>query len=625
MTKGKRKYTVKNGCLLLNGVNFIEGGYNFTVEAPEKAEVSLLLYRRNSPRVCEEIPMSDQYRHGRIRSVRLEGLSAEEYEYNYRIDGEVIADPRARVFHGRAKFGAPWSDSQKAFCCGLLKPDTFDWEGEVSPGLGYEDMILYKLNVRAFTRQMSAVPADKRGTFAGLKEMIPYFKELGINALELMPCYEFEEVPRGKKAEGMVSVKAKVDRVNLWGYIPGYYFAPKRSFSASDSPEIEFRELIKALHREGIECFPEFYFPRGTNVVYALSALHFWKLFYHVDGFHVHGEGFPLDMVLQDGLLSETKMLIEDYDFGMLHQGRTGKLRSVAGFNGGFREDMRRLLKSDEDMVGKAIAHMRMNAGDHAVINAITSQDGFTLMDLVSYNYRHNEDNGENNQDGSSYNYSWNCGVEGPSRKAAIRQIREKQVKNAFLLMLLSQGVPMIYQGDEFGNSQNGNNNAWCQDNPVGWTDWKAMKKNGALFDFVKKAIRFRKAHPILHMRSEMKGTDYKAKGTPDISLHGERAWYVSYENTSRMFGIMYNESYGVLNEDKENPTDKEYLYIACNFHWENRTFGLPNLPVGVKWKKVIDTARAESFLEGETAFTTKAVEASPRSILVLLGREEKK
>lgn len=171
-------------------------------------------------------------------------------------------------------------------------------------------------------------------------------------------------------------------------------------------------------------------------------------------------------------------------------------------------------------------------------------QDGFTMNDLVSYNYKHNEANGEGNQDGSSYNYSWNCGVEGPTRKVSVRQMRERQIKNAFLMMLLSQGVPMIYHGDEFGNSQSGNNNAYCQDNATGWTDWKGLSRNQGLRKFVKDAIAFRKAHPVLHMPVELKGVDYLTKGFPDVSLHGERAWYLSYENTSRLLGMMYYGAY---------------------------------------------------------------------------------
>lgn len=200
-----------------------------------------------------------------------------------------------------------------------------------------------------------------------------------------------------------------------------------------------------------------------------------------------------------------------------------------------FLQDMRRFLKSDEGMVEAAAWHIRHNSENHGVINYMVCQDGFTMNDLVSYNYKHNEANGEGNQDGSSYNYSWNCGVEGPTRKVSVRQMRERQIKNAFLMMLLSQGVPMIYHGDEFGNSQSGNNNAYCQDNATGWTDWKGLSRNQGLREFVKDAIAFRKAHPVLHMPVELKGVDYLTKGFPDVSLHGERAWYLSYENTSRL------------------------------------------------------------------------------------------
>ena len=623
MTDRGQNLRIKKGFILQNGINLLEGGYNFTMEAPEKAEVSLLLYRKNARKPMKEIPLTEEYRQGRIRSVRVEGLEADSFEYNYRINGKVCPDPRARVFCGREKFGTPWNKDEHAFRCGLLPADDFDWEDETPPRIPYEDMILYKLQVRGYTKQMNTVTASKRGTFAGLVEMIPYWKGLGVNAIELMPCYEFQEVSKDTLPEGMVSLRNKENKVNCWGYISGYYFAPKRSFCAGTSPENEFRELIKALHREGMECIMEFYFPQGTNAVYALSAMQFWKLFYHVDGFHIQGDGFPIRMALEDGLLSETKMMAQDFDFQGFYGNEPPQVKSSAIVNRGFLEDMRRFLKSDEEMVGKAIYHMRHNSRNYGIVNYITSQDGFTLQDLVSYNYRHNEENGENNQDGSSYNYSWNCGVEGPTRKAQILKIRERQKKNAMLLLLLSQGTPMIYGGDEFGNSQKGNNNAWCQDNPTGWTDWKSEKKNEAFENFVRQAIAFRKEHPILHMKEELRGSDYLAKGTPDISLHGERAYYVSYDNTSRMFGIMYNESYACT-ENKEGDS-REYLYIACNFHWENRQLALPNLPSGVCWRKVADTMEPETFLSEPVPVQEKNVFCGPRSVLILLGREEGK
>ena len=293
----------------------------------------------------------------------------------------------------------------------------------------------------------------------------------------------------------------------------------------------------------------------------------------------------------------------------------------AAEYQGGFQQDMRRYLKSDEGMIPSAEYHIRHVRSLGGNINYMASQDGFTLYDTVSYNYRHNELNGEGNQDGSDYNYSWNCGIEGPTRKLAVKRMREQQIRNAFLMLLLSQGTPMIYAGDEFGNSQEGNNNAWCQDNPYGWTDWKALRKNSRIFDFVKEAVAFRKNHPVLHMKNEPKGVDYLAKGFPDMSFHGERAWYLNQENTCRLMGVMYCGAYA----EKSDGTEDDFIYVGYNFHWENRTIALPNLPDGLHWKKIADTAdpgETRFFQEREETYE-KNIGISPRSIVVLIGKKE--
>ncbi len=455
--------------------------------------------------------------------------------------------------------------------------------------------------------------------------MIPYWKELGINAIELMPAYEFCEVPINKPKEGSEHIKTrrKENVVNYWGYASGFYFSPKSAYCSTREPEQEFRYMIRELHKNGIACIMEFYFPEETDSLMALRALQFWRDFYHVDGFHVLGEGFNREMLLRDGILSGAKLIFQGFDFDHFYRGKLPVRRCGAESNMNFLQDMRRFLKSDEGMVEAAAWHIRHNSENHGVINYMVCQDGFTMNDLVSYNYKHNEANGEGNQDGSSYNYSWNCGVEGPTRKVSVRQMRERQIKNAFLMMLLSQGVPMIYHGDEFGNSQSGNNNAYCQDNATGWTDWKGLSRNQGLRKFVKDAIAFRKAHPVLHMPVELKGVDYLTKGFPDVSLHGERAWYLSYENTSRLLGMMYYGAYAREKEDLEVAED-DFIYIGYNFHWENRSLALPNLPEGMCWKKIADTSlHGTGFCLEEEEEYKKSIEIGPRAIVVLLGRQE--
>lgn len=602
---------VEKGYPLLLGANRWNEGYNFAVEISEETEASLLLYRKHSAKPVQEISFGEENRLGRVCSLKIKGISPADYEYNYRIDGKVMPDPFAYSIRGRERFGSPVEEDEHKIRCGLLSEEAYDWEQDVCPEIPYEDMILYKLHVRGYTKQNNHV--KKKGTFAALQEMIPYWKELGINAIELMPAYEFMEVSPARKEEAMVSRKQEQKRVNYWGYIPGYYFAPKRSYCTTKEPEKEFRDLVKALHQAGIACIMEFYFPQEMNPFTVLRALQFWKIYYHVDGFHVTGQGAFLNMLMQDGVLADTKIMADNYDFNGLYQGKQPAKRYLAQYHSGFLQNMRQFLKSDEGMVDKAISAVRRNSSNYGVVNYIAGHDGFTLNDLVSYNYKHNEANGEENQDGSSYNYSWNCGVEGPTRKLAVRQIRERQMRNAFFMLLLSQGVPMIYAGDEIGNSQEGNNNAWCQDNETGWTDWKGLKKNETLLRFVKEAIAFRKAHPILHMAKELKGTDYEAKGYPDISFHGERAWYVSQDNTSRLFGVMYCGK------------EKEFIYVAYNFHWENRQAALPNLPEGMIWVKAADTGEMEDgscFVNDGKAYE-KTVEVGPRTIVILIGQQE--
>ena len=616
----KQKYgSIRQGAAVLPGANKTENGYNFAVDAPENAEVSLLLYKKRGR--ITEVPFPKEYTVGRIHNLRIEDFDPEEYEYNFKIDGEVVQDPWAYGIRGREHFGSH-ADSSKEIRCRFLSEKEYDWEKDQSPDIGYEDMILYKVHVRGYTRQMRGLVA-KRGTFAGLTEMIPYWKELGINTVELMPAYEFCEVPLNppRQKEHIRSIHRE-DRVNYWGYTSGFYFSPKVSYCAGGEPEQEFRDMIREFHRNGISCIMEFYFPETVSGIMALRVLQFWKTFYHVDGFHVLGDGANSGILMEDGILSGTKLIFQNFDFDRFYRGKLPEKRCGAVTNMNFLQDMRRFLKSDEGMVEAAAWHIRYSSDNHGVINYMVCQDGFTMNDLVCYNYRHNEANGEDNQDGTSFNYSWNCGVEGPTRKQAVRQMRERQVKNGFLMMLLSRGVPMIYGGDEIGNSQEGNNNAYCQDNPVGWIDWKGLTRNEKLLEFVKGAIAFRREHPILRTPQELKGVDYLSKGFPDVSLHGERAWYCSFENTSRLLGIMYYGAYA----EKEDGTPDDFIYVAYNFHWENRNVALPNLPDGMCWKKVADTsAREGGFLTEDQTEYRKSAEISPRTIVVLMGRQEEK
>lgn len=614
---GNKSATLQAGYPLLLGANKMADGYNFAVEAEEDSRVFLLLYKKRAKTPFYELELDDKYRTGRVFSVLIRKLNVANLEYNFKIDDKIVWDPCAFHIYGREHFGAPWEEDEHKLRCGFLSEKEFDWTQDCTLDTGYEDMILYKVHVRGYTRQARLSPS-LRGTFQGLVQMIPYWKELGINAVELMPAYEFLEIRPETEPAGMVSSRARKDLVNYWGYTDGYYFAPKSAYCATKNPEQEFCEMIKAFHQAGISCVMEMYFSGKTSPLTVLRALQFWKRHYHVDGFHVLGEGVPLDLLMKDGVLADTKIMAAGMDTSHFYQGKIPKHRTFAEYNLGFLQDMRRFLKSDEDMIPAVQYRIRHNGDDHGVINYITCQDGFTLNDLVSYNYKHNEANKEENNDGCTYNYSWNCGVEGKSRKLAIRQMRERQMRAAFAMMLLSQGVPMIYGGDEFGNSQEGNNNAYCQDNSIGWIDWKCQKKNERLLAYVKKLIAFRKEYPVLHMKGKAKEADYLGKGFPDMSFHGERAWFCNMENTSRMIGMM------LCGEKKKSDgmEKDEFLYVGYNFHWETRSIALPNLPEGIAWKKVLDTGNlsGDGFCGEKGAICSRTVEMGPRTVAVLKG-----
>ncbi len=267
-------------------------------------------------------------------------------------------------------------------------------------------------------------------------------------------------------------------------------------------------------------------------------------------------------------------------------------------------------------MLGQIAWSMRRNPGQQAVVNYVACHNGFTLADVVSYDVKHNEDNGEENRDGSSYNCSCNYGEEGPTASRKLKQLRERQVRNAFLLMLLSQGVPAIYGGDEMGNSQGGNNNAWCQDNETAWIQWSRKKADRRLREFVKDAIQFRKRSGAFGRSKEYTMKDHLAKGMPDLSYHGKRAWYGEFETCSRQMGILYAGCY----------TGGETCYVVYNMHTADQELALPILPKGERWHVAADTGREEHafYSPGEEPVLKeqKVVTVPPRTILILAGKK---
>lgn len=361
----------------------------------------------------------------------------------------------------------------------------------------------------------------------------------------------------------------------------------------------------------------DLFFSGLEEPAYALDVVRYWAREYHVDGFHLIGYA-PNDLLARDPYLSRVKLWADHWD----NLPGPGKRKHLAEYNDGFEIDMRRLLKGDEDQINNLVFRSKRNPKEAGVINYMANVNGFTLMDMVTYDRKHNEANGENNLDGADYNYTWNCGVEGPTRKKKVVEMRRKQLRNAILILLLSQGTPLIMAGDEFGDTKGGNNNSYCQDNETSWLNWNLANTNQDLLEFVKFAIAFRKKHRIFHMEQEPRIMDYLGCGQPDISYHGVKAWCPEFENFRRQLGIMYCGNYA----EKEDGTPDDSFFVTYNMHWEPHEFSLPNLPKGKKWHVAINTdegSRNGIYQEGKEPVLEKQKHfmVPPRSIVVFIGK----
>ena len=561
---------VKQGNPLPLGVTITENSVNFAAAVSQGRDCQLLLYRRGKTKPCKVYDM--ELTVGEVYSLALEDMNTAEYEYNYCVGGEVVVDPYAKVLAGKEVWGRR-REIQNHEVRGVLYREAYDWEGDKPLHLPYNTVIAYSLHVRGFTRHFSA-QVEYRGTFAGMIEKISYLKDLGINQIHCMPIYEFEECMQYR---------------NYWGYGQGYYFAPKSAYAQSKDAVRELKDMVKVCHRAEVEVVLEMPFTGETPKQMIEECLRYYVMEYHVDGFILNPAVAPMDGIYADPVLKQTKIMVHQL---------------------GFQTVMRRFLKGDEGMIHDVMYWLRHNSQNEGIFNYITSHNGFTLGDLVSYDCKHNEANGENNQDGPDYNFSWNCGAEGQTRKKAVLGLRAKQMKNAFFLVLLAQGTPCILAGDEFANSQKGNNNVYCQDNPVGWIDWRGLEKHRELHDFVKKLISIRKKHPVLYPAEELKGMDTVSCGVPDVSYHGESAWRTPAEVSSRQLGVYYSGVHFACQD----------CFVAYNMHWLEHSFALPALPKGKRWYQVASTEKGvlqeEKLLENQKAVTLKE-----RTIMLMIGK----
>ncbi len=592
------------------GAKLLPNGVNFAVVVPDDLEAFLVLHLKDQ---TVNIPLPAEERTGEISAVLIRDISPRDFGYYYLIDGEKQLDPFAAEIRGGI-----------CYC----EQNTFDWQGDHPINRSISEMTIYKLHVRGFTKKKGS-GVTHRGTFRGVIEKIPYIQELGFNTVALLPIYEWDDaldvLPPYAKAEPSGAPVSEVTTPrNYWGYSArNFYYAPKQSFSSQEDSVSEVKEMVRALHSAGIEVIMELYFPEKTWPSDAQETVRFWKKQYHIDGFRFVGAGTPVESLVRDPLLKRTKMFFENIDIGWIYGGSIPKYRHLIESNERFQERARCFLKGDEDQVFGFTEILRRNPAEIGHVNYLAGVNGFTLNDCVSYDWKHNEANGENNQDGPAYNYSWNCGTEGKTRKKAVLALRQKQLRNALTYLYLAQGIPMLMAGDECGNTQAGNNNAYSSDNPIGWVDWSHSKTDTALHDFVVQLAEFRRQHPILHTENALRGIDYLNLGYPDISFHDSRAWVSAFDRASRTVGIMYC---GLYAEDASGKPD-DFIYAAYNAYWEEHEFGLPTLPAGYAWQVAIDTS-AEAGEEFKELLSVsplddqKLITAKARSVLVLIGRK---
>lgn len=600
-----------------------------------ETDCGVVLFDKDTLKEKQKISFPAENVVGDVHFMRIHGISIENTAYCFYEKDRYVTDERARAFCGGYVYGKEEAWEQGARPAGFV-PQDYAWEEDENPCIPYEESFCYCLHVRGFTRHASSKVRAK-GTFQGLVEKIPYLKELGVTTLELQPVYEFDEREKRLASDNLHLPVEKIQspdtgqtpeacqKLNYWGYTKGCYYSPKNSYAYTKDAAAEFKNMVKALHQNGMEAVLQFYFTKDTPEREIAEILHYWVLEYHVDGFHLKGEHIPADILAEDPALTKTKLWY--YGFSNKKQERfflgagEKERRSLAEYRDAYRYDMRRFLKGDEGMLPAVMYHLRHNPADCGQINYLTNYDGFTLMDLVSYERKHNESNGEENKDGMDYNASWNCGQEGKSRKKAVLALRKRQIKNALLLLFFSQGTPLIFMGDEFGNSQGGNNNPYCQDNETTWLNWKNLESNREIFVFVKELAAIRKAHPVLRQDREVRLMDYGACGYPDASYHGAVPWKPDTAAHSRQLGIMYCGKYAM--KDKKHHDD--FFYIAYNLHWEPYEFALPRLPKGMCWElyTASDTVQEEVGEAMEEGEQQKMV-LSGRSICVFIGMTKK-
>ncbi len=638
-------FEVRPGLYELNGAVAIPVGVNFTIHSLGATSCELLLFRRMEDEPYAILKFPDHYRVGNVYSMIVFGLHITDFEYAYRLDGpyepskgllfnknNILLDIYAKAVTGQSVWGT--KNKSGSFYKARVVQDNFDWGMETNPLIPMEDLVIYEMHVRGYTKHESS-GVSYPGTFSGIMEKIPYLKELGVNAVELMPVFEFDEMKDCREVDGK-------QLLDYWGYNTVSFFAPNTSYAGSveyNREGNELKNLIKTLHENGIECFldvvfnhtaegddrgPSFSFKGFDNNVYymltpdgyyynfsgcgntlncnhpvvrqmILECLRYWTTFYHVDGFRFdlasilgrNQDGTPMNNppLLQslafDPLLGNVKLIAEAWDAGGLYQvGSFPAWSRWTEWNGKYRDDMRDYLKGDFGMASVAAQRITGSRdlydprirGNNASVNFLNCHDGFTLWDMYSYSRKHNEANGWYNVDGSDDNRSWNCGFEGETDDAGILSLRRRLAKNAVTVLLMSRGTPMFLAGDEFLNTQYGNNNAYCQDNEVSWLNWDFLERNRAHFDYTKHMIKLRKEHDVVR-----KYSGGCSLGLPEMQVSGP-------DDRTKVLCVIY------AGRNQDDSGD-DIVCLAINTFWEEQACFLPELPLQLKWKFEADTS----------------------------------
>lgn len=603
MTKvgGKeQKLIYRKGNPVPSGASVQEGGINFAFTAGEGEETSLILYDKGTGVCLDEFLIPGEMYYGNVSGVFVKGLAADSFVYQYRCGNELKADPCARIIYGKEE----WGKVPEHVTCGVYQ-DRYHWGDDRRPEIPFEDSVIYRLHVRGFT-YASGMEEKKRGTFAGIQAKIPYLKALGVTMVELMPAYDFyEKKPEeGKPVPRYLRAKTE-PKMNYWGFTDGFYYAPKASYSmgkTTASAIKELKDLVKALHREGMELSMEFFFPEGMYEVFMLEALREWVDTYHLDGIRISGEERLVHAAMADPRLAGVKLVswIWPYD------GRTKAVRKGV-LQDDFMIAVREFIKGEEGKAGLLSQRLWEKPESGSILHYLAKHDTFSLYDTVSYDRKHNEPNGESNRDGAVYNYSWNCGAEGPTKSRKVLNLRKRQMKNAIALLFLSAGVPVIQEGDERARTRLGNNNPYCQDNETNWLDWNTNGLQREILSFTKEMIAFRKAHPIFRKTEKLQTADYRALGLPELSYHGKEAWYPQFDHVSKEFGMMVNGAYA---QEKDG-----LFFIALNMNASDADFGVPSPGTGKKWVPVLSTGSVSDVTWSEDGRTLRLKE---RTIAIL-------